>query len=173
MLIPPGARAGALVWRLSTRWRTAVDRAVAPHGLTHATYVVLTTLFAMRGATPAGEDPGAPSQRALAEVSGLEPMYVSRLVRTLEADGLVARSRDDQDSRVVRLELTERGLAVVRPAMRTVQALLDQLLAPLGGRDSPRSAELVAMLTALLDAPLDARPDTPPDTPLDPGAIDA
>ncbi|WP_435737648.1 MarR family winged helix-turn-helix transcriptional regulator [Cellulosimicrobium sp. PMB13] len=169
MPIPPGARAGALVWRLSTRWRTAVDRAVAPHGLTHATYVVLTTLFAMRGATPSGGDPAAPSQRALAETSGLEPMYVSRLVRTLEADGLVARTRDGQDTRVVRLELTDHGLAVVHPAMRTVQALLDQLLAPLGGRDSPRSAELVTMLAALLDAPL----DTPPDTPLDPGATDA
>ncbi|MFE7406693.1 MarR family winged helix-turn-helix transcriptional regulator [Isoptericola sp. NPDC057559] len=151
----PGAMAGALVWRLSTRWRTAVDRAVAPHGLTHATYVVLTTLFALqRAAAP-------PSQRALADASGLEPMYVSRLIRTLEADGLVARTRDDRDTRVVRLALTDRGSAVVHPAMRTVQALLDRLLAPLGGRDSARSAELVAVLTALLDAPLD------------PGATDA
>lgn len=180
MPVPPGARAGALVWRLSTRWRTAVDRAVAPHGLTHATYVVLTTLFAMHAGRAGEPDPVgsgsvgsgsvgsglvAPSQRDLAQTSGLEPMYVSRLVRTLAADGLLTRTRDDRDTRVVRLELTERGLSVVRPAMRTVQALLDQLLAPLGGRDSVRSADLVTMLTALLDAPLD--------TTLDPGATDA
>jgi len=153
--------AGALVWRLSTRWRTAVDRAVAPHGLTHATYVLLSTLFALRAAGEGRASLLPPSQRALADAAGLEPMYVSRLIRALEADGLVARTRDERDSRVVRLDLTDRGLAVARPAMRTVQLLLDHLLAPLGGRDSSRSAELVTVLTALLDAPLDAPLDTP------------
>ncbi len=158
---PPGAVTGALVWRLATRWRTAVDRAVSVHGLTHATYVVLATLYSLRGAAHPAAEPGAPSQRALADASGLEPMYVSRLIRSLESDGLVVRTRDERDTRVVRLDLTGGGLAVVRPAMHTVQALLEQLLAPLGGRDSTRTAELVATLAELLDAPLD------------PGATDA
>ncbi|MGO4757271.1 MarR family transcriptional regulator, partial [Streptomyces sp. 2MCAF27] len=30
------ATAGFLVWRLSMKWRVAVDRAVVPLGLTHA-----------------------------------------------------------------------------------------------------------------------------------------
>ena len=30
------ATPGFLVWRLSMKWRVAVDRAVAPLGLTHA-----------------------------------------------------------------------------------------------------------------------------------------
>lgn len=36
-----------------------------------------------------------------------------------------------------------------------VQGLLDQLLEPLGGQDSPRAREFTRELTALLDAPLD------------------
>ncbi len=36
----------------------------------------------------------------------MEPMYVSRLIRSLESDGLVVRTRDERDTRVVRLELT-------------------------------------------------------------------
>ncbi|MBT2499367.1 MarR family transcriptional regulator [Agromyces sp. ISL-38] len=152
---PPGAMAGAFVWRLSTRWRAAVDRAVSVHGLTHATYVVLTTLYSLRGAARPADGPSSPSQRALADASGMEPMYVSRLIRSLESDGLVVRTRDERDTRIVRLNITDRGLSVVRPAMRTVQALLDQLLAPLGGRDSTRTVEFVATLTELLNAPLD------------------
>jgi DNA-binding MarR family transcriptional regulator len=157
----PGATAGATVWRLATRWRTAVDGAVSVHGLTHATYVVLTTLYSLRGTARPGDTSELPSQRALADAAGLEPMYVSRLIRSLESDGLVARNRDDRDTRVVRLELTDDGLAVVGPAMLTVQALLDRLLAPLGGPGSTRTAEFVATLDELLDAPLD------------PGGIDA
>src|SRR5437667_225541 len=66
---------GSLVWRLSMRWRAAVDRAVAPLGLTHAQFVVLASLYglACRGTRP--------SQRELADFTGLEPVYVSRLAK--------------------------------------------------------------------------------------------
>ncbi len=161
MLNQPGGATGALVWQLANRWRTAVDRAVSVHGLTHATYVVLTTLYSLRATAHPDAETGPPSQRAIADASGMEPMYVSRLVRSLESDGLVVRTRDERDTRVVRLELTDDGLEVARPAMRTVQALLDELLAPLGGRSSDRTRQFVDTLAELLD------------TPLDPGATDA
>src|SRR5947209_20469151 len=62
---------GALVWRLSMKWRVAVDRALAPLGLTHAQYVLMTSLYSMQSA---GQ---RPSQRALADRTGLEALYVS------------------------------------------------------------------------------------------------
>jgi MarR family transcriptional regulator, organic hydroperoxide resistance regulator len=144
-----GPTPGYLVWRLSIKWRVAVDRALAPLGLTHAQYVLLASLFGMQHAGL------RPSQRELADYTGLEALYVSKLARTLEADGLIERTRDPADTRTVRLTLTDRGREAVRPAIATVQALLDRLLAPLGGRDHPRTAALVRDLTALLDAPLD------------------
>jgi DNA-binding MarR family transcriptional regulator len=130
------------------KWRVAVDRALAPLGLTHAQYVVLSSLFGMQRA---GQNP---SQRRLADTTGLEALYVSKLVRALEADGLVERTRDPRDSRAVRLALTDKGRETVRPAIASVQVLLDRLLEPLGGRDAPRTAALVRDLTALLDTPL-------------------
>ena len=138
---------GHLVWRLSMKWRVAVDRALAPIGLTHAQYVFLSSLF---GLERAGANP---SQRELADHTGLEALYVSKLARTLDTDGLVERTRDTADTRTIRLTLTERGREVVEPAIATVADLLDRLLAPLGGRDgdAPRPWEL----TLLLDTPLD------------------
>ncbi|CAM5250393.1 hypothetical protein SGRIM128S_08933 [Streptomyces griseomycini] len=82
-----GATPGFLVWRLSMKWRVAVDRAVAPLGLTHAQYSVVATLHGMRRS---GE---RPSQRRLADHTGLEPLYVSKLARALEAAGLLERTR--------------------------------------------------------------------------------
>jgi DNA-binding MarR family transcriptional regulator len=146
---PKGPTPGFLVWRLSTKWRAAVDRALASQGLTHAHYALLASLFGMQHAGL------GPSQRELADHTGLEALYVSKLARRLEADGLVERTRDPEDSRTVRLALTDSGREAVRLAIATVQVLLDRLLDPLGGLDDPRTAAFVRDLTALLDAPLD------------------
>ncbi len=123
---------GSLVWRLSTRWRAAVDRTVAPFGLTHAQYVLLATLYglSLRGARP--------SQRQLADAAGLEPVYVSRLARALDDNGLILRAGAVADPRAVEITLTRRGKDVVVPAIAAVRRLHDGLLKPIGG---PRGAE--------------------------------
>ncbi|GAB2761056.1 MarR family transcriptional regulator [Streptomyces bullii] len=127
----------------------AVDRAVAPLGLTHAQYALVASLYAMRRS---GE---RPSQRRLADHTGLEPLYVSKLARTLESAGLLERTRDPRDPRAVQLALTDEGREVTRRAIGVVQGLLQQLLEPLGGLDSPRAREFTRDLTVLLDTSLD------------------
>ncbi|MEU9390940.1 MarR family transcriptional regulator [Streptomyces sp. NPDC048324] len=143
------ATPGFLVWRLSMKWRVAVDRAVAPLGLTHAQYSLVASLYGMQRG---GE---RPSQRRLADHTGLEALYVSKLARGLESAGLLERTRDPRDPRAVQLALTERGQEVTRRAIQVVQGLLEQLLAPLGGLDAPRAREFTRDLATLLDAPLD------------------
>jgi DNA-binding MarR family transcriptional regulator len=150
-----GATPGYLVWRLSTKWRAAVDRAVAPLGLTHAQYSLVASLHGMQRG---GE---RPSQRRLADHTGLEPLYVSKLARTLESAGLIERTRDPRDPRAVQLALTEQGQDVTRRAITVVQGLLEQLLEPLGGLDSARTRTFTSELTALLAVPLDVTDDSP------------
>jgi DNA-binding MarR family transcriptional regulator len=141
------ATTGALVWRLSMKWRAAVDRAVAPFGLTHAQYVLLASLY---GLSHTG---ARPSQRELADFTGLEPVYVSRLARALQAGGMIDRTEDPRDPRAVELTLTPHGLEVVVPAIAAVRALHEVLLAPLGGAASQGNRALVATLRALLGEP--------------------
>lgn len=143
-----GATPGFLVWRLSMKWRVAVDRAVAPLGLTHAQYALVASLHGMR------RDGLRPSQRQLADHTGLEALYVSKLARALETAGLVERARDPRDPRAVQLTLTEQGSEVTRRAIEIVQGLMEQLLEPLGGLDGARTGEFARALTALLDVPL-------------------
>jgi DNA-binding MarR family transcriptional regulator len=144
-----GSTPGFLVWRLSMKWRVAVDRAVGPLGLTHAQYALLGSLFGM-------ERSGVrPSQRELADHTGLEALYVSKLARTLESAGIIERVRDLEDSRAVRLSLTEHGRDVTARAIVVVRELHGRFLAPLGGLDGERTKVLTRELVTLLDAPLD------------------
>ncbi|MEU6764130.1 MarR family transcriptional regulator [Streptomyces sp. NPDC046853] len=143
-----GPTPGFLVWRLANKWRVAVDRALTPLGLTHAQYSLVASLYGMRRT---GE---RPSQRQLADHTGLEALYVSKLARALESSGLIERTRDPRDPRAVQLALTEQGEAITRQAIEVVQELLQQLLEPLGGLDTPRTRAFTDELTALLDTPL-------------------
>lgn len=141
--VPPPS-VGYLVWHLTLRWRAELDRALAPLGLTSSQYAVLASLrgLSLRGARP--------SQRELAEFSGLEPMHLSRLIRVLQRAGLVARTGNPADARAVQLSVTDRGIQVVTAARATVLELEDRRLAPFGGRDSEQSAQLREALLLLL-----------------------
>jgi DNA-binding MarR family transcriptional regulator len=147
MTPPTDATPGFLVWRLSMKWRAAVDRAVAPLGLTHAQYSLLASL---RGLSRQGH---TPSQRQLADFTGLDAVYVSKLARALEAAGLVERAADPSDTRAVRLALTADGVAVVDRAVAIVHDLLEELTAPLGGTTGNRTRALMRDLQALLAVP--------------------
>ncbi|WP_436775522.1 MarR family winged helix-turn-helix transcriptional regulator [Yinghuangia sp. YIM S09857] len=138
---------GFLVWRLSMKWRVAVDRTLAPLGLTHAQYALLASLFGM------AREGLSPTQRELADHAGLEALYVSKLARTLEADGLIERTRDAKDTRAIRLALTGQGREKTQAAISVVHELLDRLVAPLGGLSGPETREFSYHLRVLLDVP--------------------
>lgn len=148
---------GYLLWHVSLRWRVAMDRALASLGLTHAQYAVVASLYAM-------ERGGArPSQRQLADYSGLEPMYVSRLARVLEKAGLIVRTDNPADPRAVQMSLTEEGVRVVEAAVVEVRDLEERYLEPLGGSGGAANVELRRALQTLLQH-ADAMGGTPAPT---------
>jgi DNA-binding MarR family transcriptional regulator len=136
---------GYLVWHLSIKWRVAVDRALSPLGMTHAHYALLASLYGLsRGGAK-------PSQRELADFAGLEVMYVSKLVRTLEGSGLLKRTDHSDDPRAFQLELTPEGADAAVNAATVMRQLYDQLLIPIGGRTSKRATALMQTLESLLE----------------------
>jgi MarR family transcriptional regulator, organic hydroperoxide resistance regulator len=102
-----------------------------------------------------------PSQRQLADATGLEPLYISKLARALERAGLVERA-GNHDTRAVQLALTPRGRDVATRAVKQVLELHDDLTAPLGGLREPKTQALLEALRTLLDRPAPAGEPTPP-----------
>ena len=147
MATKPEPTPGFLVWRLAMKWQAAVDRAVAPLDLTHAQYSLLASL---RGMVRTGT---RPSQRELADHTGLDPIFVSKLIRTLEQKRLVARSQHPADTRAVQLTLTEAGIHHADRAIKVVRTLLEELTSPLGGLDAKNTKQFATTLQRLLAVP--------------------
>jgi DNA-binding MarR family transcriptional regulator len=135
---------GYLLWRLATKLRAAVDRELAPLGLTHAQYTLLASLY---GFSRSG---ARPSQRELADWTGLEPIFVSKLARALERAGLIERTGHPGDLRAVQLRLTADGAAVAERAIAIVRRYQEELTAPIGGTQSQPARDLVRTLQTLL-----------------------
>lgn len=75
-------------------------------GITYPQYLALTALMARDGQT-VGE---------LSETLFLESSTVTPLIKRLESGGLVSRTRDQRDERVVRLALTDTGRSLATEA---------------------------------------------------------
>jgi DNA-binding MarR family transcriptional regulator len=135
---------GYLLWRLTTKLRAAIDRILAPLGLTHAQYTLLASLY---GYSRTGAQP---SQRELADWTGLEPIFVSKLARALQQAGLIERTQHPADPRAVQLRLTDHGTDVAQRAIAIVHAFQEEFTAPIGGTQSQRNRDLVRSLQTLL-----------------------
>lgn len=83
-----------------------------PYGVTYPQYLALVALGGKDGQT-VGE---------LGEKLHLESNTLTPLIKRLEAAGLVTRTRDKQDERVVRLGLTEAGGRLAKEALGCVPA---------------------------------------------------
>ena len=82
----------------------------------------------------------------------LDSGYLSRLLRALRADGLVAIEPDARDARVRRVRLTPAGLAERAELDRRSDALAASILAPLSDRQRDRLVAAMADVERLLTA---------------------
>jgi MarR family transcriptional regulator, lower aerobic nicotinate degradation pathway regulator len=104
--------------------------------LTPAQFGVLTVIKAHPGL----------GQSSLARALGFDKVTVLRVLRGLEARGLVARSPAAENKRNVSVALTAEGAALLARAQRPAEKAYKRLLAPL---DKAQQAELVELLQLL------------------------
>ncbi|MEM6609419.1 MAG: MarR family transcriptional regulator [Pseudomonadota bacterium] len=122
--------------------QAAVDQVIKPLGLTRLSWTVLASI---------GFD-GFNTPGSIARHIGIERTAVSRILRQMEADGLIERQNDEQDGRAFRIGLTDAGAELCA----TVPERLVSVMAPLHDRLTP--AQLRGLFEAL---DLLAQSDTP------------
>lgn len=96
-----------LIGRLMSALYGAHDKALAPLGLTSRQGTVLLNCARHEANTPV----------ELAFYNGIDVSSMSRLLDRLEQRGLVTRARSGTDRRKVIVELTPKGLALVKKGM--------------------------------------------------------
>src|SRR5580698_3947603 len=108
-----------------------------PMGLTHPQYLVMLALW--------GQSPLAVKE--LIDMLQLDGPTLSPMLKRLETAGLVTRTRDPDDERQLRVDLTEKGRALRQQALSVPPAVVAKIGMSLGELE-----ELHRGLTALNDA---------------------
>lgn len=111
-------RPGFLLWHATMRWQRAAAAALAPLGLTHAQCRLLCGVLWLHEHNRAW-----PSQRDLAEHTGVDAMMTSQVVRALEKSGLIERIADEHDARVRRLKCTRSGKSRAMRAIKLIEEI--------------------------------------------------
>ncbi|QDL37966.1 MarR family transcriptional regulator [Rhodoferax sediminis] len=110
-------------------------------GLTPAQFGVLTVLRATPGL----------DQSSLARALGFDKVTVLRVLRGLEARGLVARSAVPQNRRNLSISLSDTGAALLKRAQTPAERAYRRLMAPLSAEQQALLVELLQQLTEGLE----------------------
>lgn len=113
-----------------------VDRQVSGDGMTRTQLSVLATVARL----------GPLGISELADIEGLNPTMLSRVLGKLEADGLVSRAAAETDRRAVRVQTTPAGRSLHQRLRRQRSQLFAERLT---GLPAAQSSRLLAALPAL------------------------
>jgi MarR family transcriptional regulator, organic hydroperoxide resistance regulator len=120
--------------RTSKALRALTEAEMRRHGLHYGQDLVLAVLWERDGRTP-GE--------VAAALHVTTPTIVKMATR-MTAAGLLTRRRDERDNRLVRLWLTEAGLALKEPVLAARQSLEDKVTAGLSEAERRRLLTMLA-----------------------------
>ncbi len=129
---------GFLLAELSRRYVRLFEQLAQEAGLNLPTCRVLAYLQRQQGI----------SQSRLAELAGLEPMALVRLLDRLQADNLVLRQPDPSDRRAHRLQLGDAAPPVLRRIGRLSRRAREQAF---DGIDDAQRAAFLGLLERLVD----------------------
>jgi DNA-binding MarR family transcriptional regulator len=93
---------------------------------------------------------GPQTMSRLAEMERVTPAAITKLVTALEGKGLVRRTRDDGDRRVVRVEATAMGKARLEAGRNERVLLISALLKQLSKEDRETVARAASIIDELL-----------------------
>ncbi len=120
-------------------WRAAIDRRLAPLGLSQAKWQPL--LYLLRAEEP-------PTQADIARFLEVESPTVVRLLDRLEADGWIRRKNCPGDRRARRIHLTDRARALGHDIEGAVMDVRSQLLGSVTPDEMARCIDVLRRISA-------------------------
>jgi DNA-binding MarR family transcriptional regulator len=114
----PGGGLGYALAAAAHAWRARLAAELADDAVTPPQFFVLAALLHVHG-----RGRPAPTQRAVAEMAGIDANTASQIIRVLERRGLIRREPSARDSRARALTLTDAGLDLARACAGRARAL--------------------------------------------------
>ncbi|MBM3857386.1 MAG: winged helix-turn-helix transcriptional regulator [Verrucomicrobia bacterium] len=108
---------GFLLWQTTMLWQRLIKKALEPHGISHAQFVIMATLlwFELQKKST--------TQIDIIDWSKLDKMTVSKSLKKLVALKLVNRMEHQTDSRAKSVSLTSTGKKLVKQLIPLVEGV--------------------------------------------------
>jgi MarR family transcriptional regulator, transcriptional regulator for hemolysin len=139
----PDDSAGFLLWKLTALWQRQLALVFDGFGITQTQYAIMASLRWFE------ENREPTTQSLIAEHARLEPMTLSKAIRKLEDEGLVARGQSAADSRAITVRLTARGRHMTQKAVVAIETADDAFF---GRLDAQQLATYKTLMIALIDS---------------------
>lgn len=131
---------GFLLWQVNNYWQREFKKSFEEVGLTHGQLLVLLSIL-WREANMAES-----TQKELSDKSGIDPMTISTILRTLQKKKLIKRNFNKKDSRTWLISLTEEGRIIARKSMKNLKILNNSFFDPLKVRQKQFLKDLVTLI---------------------------
>ncbi len=137
----PEESPGFLLWQTTMVWQRKIKRALEPHDISHAQFVIMMTLMWFEA------HHYDTTQILIVNWSKLDKMTVSKSLRKLAALGCVNRIEHAIDTRAKRVSLTEKGKEMVRALVPIVEGIDSTFF---GKTSDKEQINLIQILTKLI-----------------------
>lgn len=106
---------GLLLWQTTITWQRLIKKVLEPHDISHGQFVIMAVLLWFE------EHHQESTQVAIARLSKLDKMTVSKSLKKLVAQDLVTRVEHATDTRAKSVFLTHKGKDMVRKLVPLVE----------------------------------------------------
>jgi DNA-binding MarR family transcriptional regulator len=131
---------GFCLWQATIVWQRLIKKAVEPHGVSHAQFVLLAILLWME------EHHKQSTQAVLVKMSKLDKMTVSKALNALCEKELMIRTESAIDSRTKVANLTSKGRTLIQQLVPIVEAVDTQFFGGLAKANQKHLTQALALL---------------------------
>ena len=108
---------GFLLWQTALSWQRLIKKALEPHDISHAQFVMMAILLWWHGQQK------DVTQIDIVGMSKLDKMTVSKSLKKLVGMDLVVRHENQEDNRAKSVQLTKLGVALARKLVPIVEGV--------------------------------------------------
>jgi DNA-binding MarR family transcriptional regulator len=131
---------GFVLWQVTTLWQRGIIKTLKPFGLTHPQFVILAITCWLE------EHQIQVTQLEIIKRSKLDKMTVSKSLKNLEFNQFVKRKTFLEDTRSKTIQLTPKGLALIKEVIPKVEGLDHEFFASLDNHQNKMLLDLMQVL---------------------------
>ncbi len=137
---------GFLLWQTTISWQRMIKKALEPHDISHAQFVIMAILLWWHGQKKEA------TQIDIVTMSKLDKMTVSKSLKKLVGMDLVARHENQEDTRAKSVQLTKLGVALASELIPIVEGVDENFFGKILKKQEKDLIMTLRKLTAIEDS---------------------